>query len=89
MSDIVLSLPVQDCPACHGDHARLRFEPAAGPAPGQTHAAICPATGRRFWMDTRAQPGAWEGLLRAAGVRSQESGIRSQGSGVRDQQPDS
>jgi hypothetical protein len=61
-----MALEVTDCTACGGAHPPVRFERV--PGPDRRFAGVCPATGREITMDTRANSGAWEGLMAAAGV---------------------
>ncbi len=69
MPDLTFRLEVTGCPDCGGDHGPTLFRPVKDPTGGKTHAAVCPATGREFLMDTRAHPGVWERFLAAAGVK--------------------
>lgn len=64
-----LTLDVLGCSCCGGDHTGLRFVPARKPEGGKTHQGVCPKTGTAFWIDTQKNPGAWAGLLKAAGVQ--------------------
>ena len=66
---LTLVLDVTACSCCGGSHAKVRFTPVRNPQGGKTHQGVCPATGTPFFLDTAAQPGAWEGLLGAAGVK--------------------
>lgn len=63
-----ITFSVVDCLECHGNHDPAHFTPGEGPQAGQTHWTTCPVTGGKFWMNTQANPGVWERLLKAAGL---------------------
>lgn len=64
-----LTLDVDACSCCGGSHKAVRFTPVRNPQGGKTHQGVCPKTLTPFLMDTQKNPGAWEGLLKAAGVQ--------------------
>lgn len=66
-----IRIAVCNCPKCGGEHEALHFDPDDGPRPGLTHAAVCPTSGKVFWLNTEATEGVWERFLRAAGVLTQ------------------
>lgn len=68
---LYLTLSVQQCSSCHGNHERVTFRPVAPgecPFPNYSHVGMCPTTYEAIWMDTQVNPGVWERLLKAAGV---------------------
>ena len=65
-----ITIDTTDCPCCKGSHKAITFVPIPEIIRGYgfTHQGQCPTTGIYFVMNTRSNEGAWEGLLKAAGL---------------------